>query len=320
MGPAALGRWVHSLRGPKEEVDPAHPIGWRWDPERALEGETESVLTVFLAGAECRFSCTFCDLWRNTLDGPTPIGALPRQLDEALSAAGSPESAAAIKLYNASNFFDRRAVPREDYRAIAERLKPFGRVVVESHPKLLGSKALEFAGMLSGRLEVALGLEIADSELLRQLNKDMTLRDFERAVRFLLEAGIAVRAFVLLGPPFVPREKAVKWAVRSAGYARDLGATYISIIPTRTGSGALDALMRDGRFEPPTLDHAEEALEATLQGATVRTDAVVTLDLWDAERLIACHECGPRRIDRLARMNLSGRLEPRWDCSSCGWR
>lgn len=320
MSSAELANRVRSQRGPKLKVDPWQPLGWRWDAERTSEGGTESVLTVFLAGAECPFSCIFCDLWRNTLDGPTPPGALPGQLDRALSAAGRPEGRTAIKLYNASNFFDPRAVPREDYVAIAERLRHFERVVVESHPKLLGAKALAFGEMLSGRLEVAMGLEIADSAVLRRLNKAMTLEDFERAAQFLLEAGIGVRAFVLLGPPFVPRERAVEWAVRSVDYACGLGARHVSIIPTRTGNGALDALVPEGRFEPPTLNQAEEALEATLPDPAVLPTAVVTLDLWDAERLVACHECGPRRLERLARMNFAGKVEPRFECRSCGWR
>ena len=314
--PAALTGWVRSLRGPKQAVDPWHPVGRQWDRERNLRGEIESVLTVFLAGAECRFTCTFCDLWRHTLDEPTPLGALPRQLDEAIGAAGPLPPGRAIKLYNASNFFDRRAVPPEDYRAIAELVEPFDRVVVESHPRLLGDPSLEFADLLSGRLEVALGLEIADSQLLRRLNKGMTLEQFDRAVQFLLDAEIAIRVFVLLAPPFVPPEEAVGWALRSVTYAVDRGAAHVSIIPTRATTGALEALRHGGDFEPPTLAQAEDALENALDAVP----AVVTLDLWDAAGLASCTRCGPRRLERLSRMNLCGRREPRTPCRHCGWR
>jgi len=53
------------------------------EEERAVHG-MERAATVFLAGAECPFTCSFCDLWRWTLDGPTPPGALPAQLSKAL--------------------------------------------------------------------------------------------------------------------------------------------------------------------------------------------------------------------------------------------
>src|SRR3989442_2597209 len=35
-------------------------------------GAVERALTVFLSGAECPFTCSFCDLWRWTIDEPTP--------------------------------------------------------------------------------------------------------------------------------------------------------------------------------------------------------------------------------------------------------
>ena len=45
-----------------------------------------------------------------------------------------------VKLYNASNFFDPRAVPESDYDAIAEQLSGLDRVIVESHPSLVGPR------------------------------------------------------------------------------------------------------------------------------------------------------------------------------------
>ena len=53
----------------------------------------------------------FCDLWQQTLSGHTPLGSLPRQLEEALREIGQ---RSLIKLYNASNFFDLAAVPPAD--------------------------------------------------------------------------------------------------------------------------------------------------------------------------------------------------------------
>ena len=138
-------------------------------------------MTVFLTGSECPFTCVFCDLWRQTLDGPTPAGAIPSQLDRVLAELTALEEGATIKLYNASNFFDRRAVPRSDWPAIAERLTGFERVVVECHPRLVDDSCLEFAALLAGRLEVAMGLETARVEVLARLNKKMTLEDFDRA-------------------------------------------------------------------------------------------------------------------------------------------
>jgi hypothetical protein len=304
------------VRPAKEPVDPWQPLGWLWERERTLAGEPRPTLVVFLAGAECRFRCVFCDLWRKTLDGPTPPGAIPAQLAQALEQAGPVPPGAAIKLYNASNFFDPRAVPEQDYPALLDLLRPFGRVTVECHPRLIGGRAFHFAEGLSGTLEVAMGLETVHPEALSRLEKGMRLEDFEHAAARLRAAGLAVRAFVLLSPPYVPASSAVDWTVRSARYAAAHGAQQVAIIPVRAGNGALEVLAARGDFVPPTLGQLEEALDQCLS----IPGAVITADLWDAGRLVACRHCGPSRIARLGRLNLTGAPEPRVGCSACGGR
>ncbi|HEY6321882.1 MAG TPA: hypothetical protein VJA16_10020, partial [Thermoanaerobaculia bacterium] len=88
MAAVPSAQWVRSLRPAKSPVDPWRPIAWFWETEREPGGGTVAALTVLLAGSECPFSCVFCDLWRETLDGPTPRGALPAQLRAALDEAG----------------------------------------------------------------------------------------------------------------------------------------------------------------------------------------------------------------------------------------
>lgn len=328
-GPSTL--WVRSLRGAKRALDPFAPLSWFWEiepvapaavtaclawPERLPARGAVAVLTVLLAGAECPFTCVFCDLWRETLDGPTPRGALPAQLRKVLAQAGSLPQPCAVKLYNASNFFAQRAVPVEDEPELAEILTPFARVTVECHPRLVGDRCLAFAQRLGSRLEVAMGLETVHPQALPRLNKGMTVDDFDRAARTLRAAGIGLRCFVLVGAPFVPRGAAVDWAVRSAAHAFERGATRVALIPVREGNGALEALRRRGDFVPPTLDDLEQALERCLQLGS----GLVAADLWQAARFAACPACAAVRLDRLARMNRTGAREPRQGCDHCGWR
>ena len=293
-------------------MEPFLPLGHLWEEERTEAG-TVRTLTVFLAGAECPFTCIYCDLWRKTLDGPTPPGALPAQLQKVLEAETVPPSAA-VKLYNASNFFDPRAVPEEDRPALLELVKPFVRVTVESHPRLVGRDCLEFASRLEGRLEVAIGLETIHPEALPRLNKQMTLGAFDRAASVLRRSGIDLRAFVLVGVPFVAREEAAYWAVRSTEYAFQQGAGRVSLIPVRGGSGALEVLDREGNFFPPSLGQLEQAFEQALE----LEGGIVQVDLWDAHLFASCSVCAAGRIERLARMNLTGRTEPRPGCPACG--
>ena len=313
MSASATDRRIRGLRPPKTRVDPYQAHGTLIDEERRPEGKIERALTVFLIGAECPFTCSFCDLWRWTIDRPTPPGALTRQLESVLQTLAGP-APDRLKLYNASNFFDQRAVPSEDLPAIASLTASFAAVTVESHANTIGPKTVAFARQISGRLEVAVGLETIHPVAAAQLNKRLEFARFDLATRFLSENGIDLRVFVLLGVPYVPADESVAWTVRSVEYAVERGASVVSIIPVRGGNGEMERLEALGHFAQPALSQLEDALDRCLQFAST----VVTADLWDVERLSACEHCRAGRIARLRRLNLTGIAEPRIDCTICG--
>ena len=313
MSASAADRRIRSLRPAKAHVDPYTAHGSLLEEERRPDAQIERALTVFLAGAECPFTCSFCDLWRWTIDGPTPSGALTRQLKSVLQVLDDPVPDR-LKLYNASNFFDQRAVPSEDLLGIATLAAPFGAVTVESHANTLGPKTLAFARQIPGRLEVAVGLETIHPVAASQLNKRLDLARFDWAARFLSENGVDLRVFALLGAPYVRAEESVAWTVRTVEYAVERGASVVSIIPVRGGNGEMERLHGLGHFAPPTLSQLEAALDRCLQF----TRTVVTADLWDVERLSACEHCRSERIERLRCLNVTGRAEPRIACTMCG--
>ena len=300
----------------KAVIDPWRPLGTQWEDERQPGGGIAPVLTVFLAGAECPFTCVFCDLWRHTLDGPTPRGALPAQIEKALAAAGPLPPHAQIKLYNASNFFASRAVPPQDDEAIAALLAPFSQVIVECHPRLVGARTERFAARLGiggRRLQVAMGLETVHPDALPRLGKSMTLDDFAAAAARLRALHCGVRAFVLVGAPYVPAEEAAEWAERSAAWAFAQGVEHVSLIPVRGDTAALSELAARGDFAPTALSTVEDAFDRCLALAA----GIVTVDAWDLDRLLPCDGCREPRRARLLRMNLGGTVEPRVACERC---
>jgi radical SAM enzyme (TIGR01210 family) len=148
-----------------------------------------------------------------------------------------------------------------------------------------------------------MGLETAHPGVLARLNKRMTLADFERAGRFLADHDIAVRAFILLRPPFLSEAEGVHWAKESIRFAFDAGAECCVVIPTREGNGAMEELRRQGHFTPPRLESLEEVLD---YGIGLRRGRVFA-DLWDVARLYPCERCGPARAARLHDINLTQR-------------
>ncbi len=305
--PQDLSRWILEQRSPKNSLDARRAYGAFVEQEPDAAGRLRNVATLLLTNRECPFRCLMCDLWKNTLDEPTPSGAIPEQIRSAL--ANLPQ-ADVIKLYNAGNFFDAGAIPGEDWPEIAETVSPFERVIVESHPKMIDDRAKELRDLLAGSLEVAVGLETVQEEVLERLNKQMTLAEFERSVRFCRDNEIDVRAFILLRPPFVSEAEGVKWCKRSIDFAFSVGVQCCVVVPTRAGNGALDQLQRQGLFAPPGMRSLEKVLAYGLSLGEGR----VFVDLWDVEMFCDCPRCGPARAERLKRMNLSQALISEVDC------
>jgi archaeosine synthase beta-subunit len=302
--------WIHIRRGPRNAVHPLLPYAFFAEEERAPGGGIVPTATIFLTNRECPWRCLMCDLWRNTLTETVPAGAIARQIDYALQRL---PAARQIKLYNSGSFFDPHAIPPGDYEEIAERVSVFERVIVECHPSLASDSCLRFRDLLPGKLEVAMGLETVEPEILSRLNKRMTLEGFAAAARFLRENRIDVRVFILVKPPFMREEEAVAWAVRSLEFAFQCGATAATLIPTRGGNGAMEALAAAGDFAPPQLRTLESAME---QGILMSRGRVFA-DLWDAETWPGCADCRERRVARLRMMNLEQRIPRKIDCKTC---
>jgi archaeosine synthase beta-subunit len=300
--------FVVQHRAPKLPLDPNRAYASVWEEERDADGALAPTAVVFLTNKECPFRCVMCDLWVNTLDSTVPRGAIAAQIRAAL--ADLP-SARQIKLYNAGSFFDPAAIPPDDDEEIAGVVDGFERVIVEVHPGFLAGayreRCLRFRDAISGQLEVAIGLETAHPDVLTRLNKKMTLDAFRRAADFLREHDIALRVFILLSPPFMPRGAEVEWACRSLDLAAESGAGVSVVIPTRGGNGAMEAI--GDAFRPPRLEWLESTIEYGIGLGGMRVFA----DLWNAERFFDC-QCSPERVARLAVMNREQRPAPRVRC------
>ena len=301
-------RWIGSLRGEKVPVDPFIPYGYFNEPERLSDGRVEVVTTILLTNKECPYRCLMCDLWKHTTHETVPVGAITSQIEYALSRLPSTKH---IKLYNSGSFFDRSAIPLEDYKSIASLLSAYESVVVESHTAFIGNDTLLFNDLTLPRLEVAIGLETVHPEVLPRLNKRMTPADFGHAVDFLTKEGIDSRAFILLRPPFMSEVEGIEWAKRSMDFAFKAGVSTCVIIPVRAGNGSMDLLAREDYFSEPGLNALEEVLS---YGIGLNAGRVFA-DLWDLDRFSACKHCVNQRRKRLQQMNLQQLILPEIRCS-----
>tara|TARA_R110001583_G_scaffold191209_2_gene356136 strand:- start:1439 stop:2407 length:969 start_codon:yes stop_codon:yes gene_type:complete len=301
------GKWIVSNRGVKKAVDSQQPYSWLVEKERTASGKIEDIGIIFLTNKECPFHCLMCDLWKNTTDKSVPVGAIPNQIEFALQRMPKVKH---LKLYNSGSFFDKNAIPEEDYRQIANLIKDFETVIVESHPKFINERCIRFKEMINPALQVAIGLETVHPEILQKLNKQMTVEDFSNSVSYLTENGIKSRAFVLLRPPFLTESEGVYWAKQSINVAFDSGVECCTVIPVRAGNGAMDLLLEKGDFSMPNIHSLEAVLEYGIKLKAGRVFA----DVWDLGLFSNCKKCIDKRINRITVMNLSQSKEGKTIC------
>lgn len=303
-------RWIIAQRPARVALNMHEPYGFFVEQECSPVGEIIPVATILLTNRECPLRCVMCDLWRHTLEEPVSRGAIPRQIDFALEKL---PHARTVKLYNSGSFFDPHAIPPDDYREIAARIRTFERVVVECHPLLVGARCLEFKSLLSGRLEVAMGLETANPTILEKLNKRMTLKQFAVAADFLESNDIDLRVFILVQPPFMKTGESLYWAQKSIDFAFACKALAVTLIPTRGGNGAMEELAASGDFVAPDLDVLEKAVS---YGVSLKR-GLVFADLWDLKPNSHCVSCLDARLARLKEMNLRQEIIEPVTCDQC---
>lgn len=300
--------WILSRRGKKNKVNPFRPYAYFVEKERTVSGSVEDTAVIFLTNSECPYRCLMCDLWKNTTNEPVPAGAIPGQIEWALNRLAP---ARHLKLYNSGNFFDKRAIPVEDYEKIASLVENFQTLIIENHPGQIKENCLDFRNMLKPVLQVAMGLETVHDEILARLNKRMDLKDFEKAVRFLNKHDIQSRAFILLRPPFLSEQEGIYWAKKSIDFAFQSGVECCTVIPVRAGNGAMDYLLQKGYFTPPGIPSLEEVMEYGLRLKSGR----VFSDVWNIEEFADCPECLMKRKNRLVKMNLYQKIVPPVECT-----
>lgn len=268
----------------KSVPDAFQPIAAIREEELGPDGHLKRVDTLFLNNKECPFQCVMCDLWKHTLDEPTPPGAIVHQIDVAMSTL--PSDGEVIKLYNSGNFFDRKAIPPEDYPEICARIARYERVILENHPKLCDDRVLTFTKHLppTTRVELALGVETIHPQWLEGLNKSMTLDDVELAVQWAHMHEFDVRAFLLLHAPAISKrngdvvdaslDQRRVWTLKSVEWVQDKGFTAATLIPLRPD------LLPEGTGDAPTREEIEwTAIEAKKIADRMR----LFVDCWDMD-------------------------------------
>jgi radical SAM enzyme (TIGR01210 family) len=275
MNVDALQAKIKSFRSSRRS--PSKGYVSAWSEKEMLNGQQVDSYVMILRTNGCSWAnqsgCSVCGYINDCGKG---IGSqdIIGQLDKAMERyAGQP----VIKLFNSGSFLDDDEVPADARDAVIQRLfETASKVIIETRPEYVTKSALEPFARLTHKgekcIELAIGLESASDEILKySVNKGFTVKNYFDAANIIKKAGMQLKTYLLLKPPFLTEAAALADAIASITFAAKHSST-VSLNPVCIQRDTLvNYLWKRREYRPPWLWSVVEALQ---QGKTSAGDGV----------------------------------------------
>lgn len=242
-----------------------------WRESEAIGEERVDAFVVILRTRGCYWAdgrgCSMCGYAKDTLGRSATPEELAGQLRSALrDYDGEPY----VKCYTSGSFLDDREVDPASRAAFVGAFRGRARrLLFESLPEFVTEeRVVPLKEAFGGEIEIALGLESADPEILgRFVTKGSPPSEYFEAFGRARALGVRPKAYLLLKPPYLTEAESIEDVVRSVGAVAP-AVDAISINPVHIQNGTVvEHLYRRGRYRPPWLWSLVEALA---RGAEVR--------------------------------------------------
>jgi len=180
-------------------------------------------LQIIIRSGKCDWGkCLFCG-WGPAESRKMSIHDMKDLIDEKFERADNAEW---VKIFNSGSFLDENQIPKALRSYIVRKAaeKHVGRLVVECLPKFITDESIHDIESKDVKVYIAIGLEVADDEVLKKLGKGITTTEsFEKAAHLAHMHGIGIRAYLLANPPFVKNVKeslkqSIEFALKHADY------------------------------------------------------------------------------------------------------
>ncbi len=124
-----------------------------------------------------------------------------------------------VKIFTSGSFFDNGEVTLEAREKIVRTLneRNIKNLIIESRPEFINAKILdEMTSGFNGRLQIAIGLESCNDDILKYcINKGFYFEDYRAAVELSKDYGLSIKTYLLLKPPLLSERDAIFDVVNS---------------------------------------------------------------------------------------------------------
>lgn len=180
-------------------------------------------------------------------------------------------------LYTPGSFLDSRELntrTRKKILSLAAGKKGIKKIIFESVPQHITRKKIEdlLTFRPSMEIEIAVGLDTRNDRIRSIcIQKNFSLKIFEKACRLLNHNGISWSAFALLKPPFLTEQEAINDTIQTVRYIYEAGAKAVSIEPMAIQEHTFAwMLFRKNLYRPPWLWSLLEVIKNLPPGFEVR--------------------------------------------------
>jgi radical SAM enzyme (TIGR01210 family) len=265
--PESVARAVARERRPEPGTPPTarEPVNM-WTEDEAIGPDRVRAFVAILRTRGCYWAdvkgCSMCGYAKDTLGRSASPEELAHQLDRVLARYHDEPY---VKFYTSGSFLDDREVDPASRERIAKAFAGRARrLLFETLPEFAVEGAVgPVRDAFGGELEVAMGLESAQPEVLgRLINKGEPPSEYLAAADRLRGFRVHPKAYLLLKPPYLTEAESVADVVRSVAVAQSRFDA-ISVNPVHIQNGTVvEWLFRRGRYRPPWLWSLVDAMRA----------------------------------------------------------
>ena len=153
-----------------------------------------------------------------------------------------------LKIFASGSFLDDRQFPATIRRYIVKKCldQNIRDLVVESRPEFVTAERL--ADFNNIKLTVAIGLEIADNEMLKKYRKGFTVEDYTKAAETLHANGCRLRTYLMIGLPIVTDHVAM--TKKSVEFARKYSDSIVLINTFPHSAAPIFEIWVSGEWRP----------------------------------------------------------------------
>ncbi len=275
-----------------------------WNEKEILNNEIVDSFAFILHTSGCRWAkqggCTMCGYFKESYD--VSEEEIFEQINFVLSKYKGEKI---VKIYTSGSFLDENELSIEMQNYIIKKFEKAGKIVIESRPEFI--KAIE--NLKNKNIEVAMGLESANNKVLEySINKGFKFENWKKAAEKVKEYGKSLRVYILIKPPFLAEDDAIKDAVYSVEKVKDI-ADIISFNPVAIHSKTLvEILWKKNIYRPPWLWSVSKIIDESkeIYNGIIRCDVVAGGTSRGAHN---CGKCDPFFLREIKNFSLTQEMK-----------